>query len=157
MGKRGTFTFRITSDLRTKLETAAAQSMRPVSEEIELRLEQSFLQKELLSLTAGGDATAELIQKMSAALTLVRLYTGKSWRDDAEARRQAISALGVIISKAVMMDSPTWADDLAFRAKDAGPGVAAGLAVMGELDWSDIRAFSEGAWGPPASSEDTAA
>lgn len=41
-GKRGTFAFRVTSTLRAQLEAAAAQSGKSISEEIELRLEQSF-------------------------------------------------------------------------------------------------------------------
>lgn len=37
-GKRGTFTFRVTADLRAQLEAAAAAGPRSVSEEIERRL-----------------------------------------------------------------------------------------------------------------------
>lgn len=47
--KSGTFTFRITEELRAKLVRAAAIRNRPVSEEIELRLEQSFLQGDLVT------------------------------------------------------------------------------------------------------------
>jgi len=45
-GKRGTFSFRVTATLRTQLEVAAAKSERPVSEEIEYRLEKSFWKDE---------------------------------------------------------------------------------------------------------------
>lgn len=40
--KRGTFSFRVTADLRSKLEQAATEAGKPVSEEIEARLEASF-------------------------------------------------------------------------------------------------------------------
>lgn len=40
--KRGTFSFRVTADLRAKLEQAATEAGKPVSEEIEARLEASF-------------------------------------------------------------------------------------------------------------------
>lgn len=49
-GKRGTFSFRVTSDLRAKLEAAARAAERPVSEEIELRLERSFWEDGLRTL-----------------------------------------------------------------------------------------------------------
>lgn len=46
-GKRGTFSFRVTPVLRRQLEAAAAKSGRPISEEIESRLEQSFWADEI--------------------------------------------------------------------------------------------------------------
>ncbi len=50
-GKRGTFAFRVTDSLRAKLVAEAAVSHRSVSEEIELRLEQSFFIKEVVTAT----------------------------------------------------------------------------------------------------------
>ncbi|BCM88097.1 Arc family DNA-binding protein [Methylobacterium indicum] len=47
-GKRGKFAFRVTAELREKLEAAAAASGRPVSEEIEMRLEASFREPEII-------------------------------------------------------------------------------------------------------------
>ncbi len=60
MGKRGTFTFRVTDRLRTMLEEAAAASHRSVSQEIEFRLEQSFSQQDMraLIIDAVQEATA---------------------------------------------------------------------------------------------------
>lgn len=49
--KRGTFTFRVTIELRAQLEAAAAKSGRPVSEEIEARLESSFKEPEIVYKT----------------------------------------------------------------------------------------------------------
>ena len=40
--KRDKFSFRVTPQMRAALEAAAAQTGRPISEEIELRLEESF-------------------------------------------------------------------------------------------------------------------
>jgi hypothetical protein len=66
-GKRGTFTFRVTDQLRNKLELAAAEAKRPVSEEIEARLERSFDREALLAqvtaAVARGAAHRPLVQE----------------------------------------------------------------------------------------------
>lgn len=41
-GAKGSFTFRLTSTLRSQIEVAASESGRTLSEEVETRLEQSF-------------------------------------------------------------------------------------------------------------------
>ena len=56
-GKRGTFSFRVTAELRAKLEAAAAASERPVSEEIERRLEDTFT-AEVVSQAAASAVEA---------------------------------------------------------------------------------------------------
>lgn len=48
---KGTFSFRVTTDLRGKLEEASAQSGRPVSEEITKRLEWAFEAGSLAEMT----------------------------------------------------------------------------------------------------------
>lgn len=48
MGKRGSFTMRVTDAMATELEQAAALSGRSVSEEIEYRLEKSVWLETLL-------------------------------------------------------------------------------------------------------------
>ena len=45
--KRGTFSFRVTAELREKLEAEAGATSRPVSEVIEARLERSFAHDEM--------------------------------------------------------------------------------------------------------------
>lgn len=71
-GKRGTFSFRVTDALRTKLEAEAATSGRPVSEEIELRLEQSFVVRQLLMEMVGDEIAALVGGRQNLAL-LVKL------------------------------------------------------------------------------------
>ncbi|WP_128565992.1 Arc family DNA-binding protein [Methylobacterium crusticola] len=50
--KRGKFAFRVTADLREKLEASAEASGRPVSEEIEARLEASYRDPEIVHRTS---------------------------------------------------------------------------------------------------------
>ncbi len=57
--KRLTLTTRITEDLREKLEAAAEASGRSLSQEIELRLTQSFTADETLATAERMMATAE--------------------------------------------------------------------------------------------------
>jgi hypothetical protein len=75
-GKRATFRFRLTDELRDKLSAAALTAGRPVSEEIEQRLEQSFLVTEALYKLFGSStpATYELIKSLSESLKRIRAF-----------------------------------------------------------------------------------
>ena len=81
-GKRGTFTFRVTADLRARLETEAVAAQRPVSEEIEKRLEQSFAGPEAVRLAADTAAKAILTSNFASreVFEAAQLY-GRILRD----------------------------------------------------------------------------
>ena len=67
--KRGTFKFRVTDSLRTKMEAAAKSSNRSVSEEIEHRLEQSLTTDFLLTQLLGGGKNATLLRLIATRLS----------------------------------------------------------------------------------------
>jgi hypothetical protein len=89
-GKRGTFTFRVTDQLRSKLEEAAAAVHRPVSEEIERRLEQSFSIPDLvdgviqgtLKGLFGRDKILEICQQLAISLKEVERISGEKLEED---------------------------------------------------------------------------
>lgn len=81
-GKRGTFTFRVTADLRARLEADAAAIGRPVSEEIERRLERTYENEDLLLSYFGSGETVRLSQAISHLCRIVEMNTGKKWTED---------------------------------------------------------------------------
>ena len=78
--KRLTLTTRITEDLRKKLEAAAADSGRSLSQEIELRLQASLTGDQTLADALGGKRAAALLLALAAE---ARLWgDGERWLDD---------------------------------------------------------------------------
>jgi hypothetical protein len=93
-GKRGTFTFRVTADLRARLEADAAAVGRPVSEEIERRLERSYENEDLLLSYFGSGETVRLSQAVAHLCRAVELNTGKKWTEDPETKTHVAIAVG---------------------------------------------------------------
>src|SRR3954470_8804213 len=77
LGKRGTFTFRVTDQLRGKLEQAAEAAARPVSELIEARLERSFG-----GIEEGNRKGAKLMEIIEILGRVAQLRTNKTADDD---------------------------------------------------------------------------
>jgi Arc-like DNA binding domain len=105
--KRANLTFRTRSGMREKLEAAAAQSGRSVSEEVEYRLERSFQQAESIADILGGVATANLLLLISMAIQEVEKATGKSWREDAGTYDRMKLAAIYILNEAPRPDEAT--------------------------------------------------
>ncbi|QIK77973.1 hypothetical protein G7077_02640 [Sphingomonas piscis] len=76
--KRAAFTFRTTARLKDQLTAAAEKSERSIAQEIEMRLEMSFLEESLV----GGPEMALFIKLLAGTVTLVELQTGKKWTED---------------------------------------------------------------------------
>jgi hypothetical protein len=81
MGKRGTFSFRVTEGLREQLEAAARQEHRSVSEEIEHRLARTFSED---WNWLGGPETARLLRMMAVAIQATEAKSGRRWFEDDE-------------------------------------------------------------------------
>lgn len=90
--KRHIITMRVTPAMRERIQEAADESGRSVSQEIESRLEMSFQADQL----AGGRNTGLLTRLISSSISLIELETGFSWTEDRmtwEAVRGAISRI----------------------------------------------------------------
>lgn len=83
--KRKTLTTRITGEMRNRLETAANDSGRSLSQEIESRLEQSFVLQGALGLLGADANTAALFTDILHAKALIEAHAQKSVWDDYEA------------------------------------------------------------------------
>jgi hypothetical protein len=72
--------FRVRDRLDAQLQKAAALAKRPVSEEIEYRLEQSFAADPLFAALTGGDESAKVLRMIAWAM---QLQSGEgSWKDN---------------------------------------------------------------------------
>ena len=92
-GKRKTLTTRITEKTRESLEKAAQEADRSLSQEIELRLEQSFLEDGFL----GGPENATAAKLVGPILQDPEVRTGKSWREDKNTYYGAVVAVLAIM------------------------------------------------------------
>jgi hypothetical protein len=87
--KRGAIGLRVTSELRSTLEKAAAKSGRSMSQEAEFRLEQSFHSEQQLGdamrVAFGGKRAAAVFLSLAAAADAIdETLGGKGWLDDLE-------------------------------------------------------------------------
>ena len=90
-GKRSVLNARITTSLRAKLEMAAAETGRSLSQEIELRLEDSFRDETAIHRAVGGKGGFDLLCALGVIATAVGRGFGTIWWRDpkmfAESRR----------------------------------------------------------------------
>ena len=83
-GKRSVLNARITTRLRANLEMAAAETGRSLSQEIEFRLEQSFLRETAQHEAFGGEHVDALMRVLGNAVRLIEATGGKKWQEDRE-------------------------------------------------------------------------
>ena len=80
--RRKTTSTRITPETRAQLEAAAAHSGRSLAQEIEFRLERSFLDEDARNREMGGKELQALFRMLGAAAEIIETRTGKSWSKD---------------------------------------------------------------------------
>ena len=80
--RRKTTSTRITPETRAKLEATVAQSGRSLAQEIELRLQQSFLDENARDREFGGKKLRGLFRMMTGALEIIEQGRGKACTDD---------------------------------------------------------------------------
>ena len=104
VGKRTTFTTRITDNTRLLLNASAEEADRSLSQEVEFRLVQSFLEEKADNAVRnttlqgvydsfGGYETFTLMQFAAVAIKAVEQITGKSWRSDPETYNHVADAI----------------------------------------------------------------
>jgi hypothetical protein len=80
---------RLTDELRDRLDEAAQSKQRPVSEEIELRLENSFFEDRL----SGGAHNMELARLIALTLAIIERQFGGTWQNNFDAQNAARMAI----------------------------------------------------------------
>lgn len=101
-GKRPTLTFRCRPSLQEKLQAAASEADRSVSEEVERRLDKSFEDADLIAAVGaavrqetnagierlvGGKENFDLLVQLSHGIAIANHTTGKSWTEDSATRQ----------------------------------------------------------------------
>ncbi|WP_264051673.1 hypothetical protein [Methylobacterium flocculans] len=93
-----------TTDLRERLEKAAAQSGRSLTHEVEHRIERSFFQDkidEYRELSDGDEPTKQLGDSLKLALGMLNKYTGRNWQSDPAARAASVSLISELVACAL--------------------------------------------------------
>ena len=128
-GKRGTFTFRVTAELREKLEASAKQAERPVSEIIENRLEHTYWEDEygktlagvwtnvLVSMSGSVD-TARLVRDICALVDKIERDLDQKWSDNDFAKMVVGSAISEVISARLVTSKNYDADEKAYAQRN---------------------------------------
>ena len=80
--KRLNRTFRINDIVNERLVDAAKLNQRSVSEEIEARLEYSFLENDLVLAMSGGEKLATLLTMIALIVKTTKNEDGKIWNED---------------------------------------------------------------------------
>ena len=106
--RRKTMSTRLRPETRVKLESAVAQSGRSLAQEIEFRLEQSFITPDARLQGFGSEDQLKLLRALSLAVDLVEMTTGKDIFTDAETAEAGYRAMAGIL-------------DGAFSARPGGP------------------------------------
>ena len=91
-GKRKTLTTRITGLTRKRLEDAARDAERSLSQEIEMRLEHSFVED------LGSEFTRKLMRALALAKEMAEMTTGKSAFKDKETAQATCTAMIAILN-----------------------------------------------------------
>ncbi len=91
-GKRKTLTTRITEQTRNRLDDAARDADRSLSQEIEMRLEQSFLED------LGSESTRKLMRALALAKEMAEMTTGKNAFKDKATAQAAHTAMMAILN-----------------------------------------------------------
>ena len=127
--KRKTLSTRITSNLRTRLEEAAEETGRSLSQEIEFRLEQSFKDDEAVHEALGGKHVYALMRLLGSAVLIIETGTDKRWRDDRATHQQVKATIGNLLD-GLGPHTKDELDDNVLREKADGIGNALATVIL---------------------------
>ena len=134
-GKREVISLRVTGELRQRLEAAASETGRSMSQEAELRIERSFQREDNLHSNFGGPDKYRLAQWIAFSIQMAEDITGKRFRRDRETTYIAISAINEMLQKLVPEAAGGLSDEYAAKlGKSLGADLAKLSKRKGEQD-----------------------
>jgi hypothetical protein len=148
--KAATISTRITADLRGWLERAAKNSGRTLSQEIENRLRQTFVEEERMIDRFGGERTARILQVVASVLHGVRNPENPEadWLDDPCAFDLGVDAIYWSLAPVRPPHPPDWYQlediknfDSPGRKMQVAAYNKAGLDLWRDIAGSDERAL----------------
>ena len=161
VGKRTTFTTRITENTRLLLNASAEEADRSLSQEVEFRLVQSF-QKEKADNAVriailqgvydsfGNYETFTLMQFAAQAVRAVEHVTGQSWRSDPETYHHVTDAITRTMAALMPLMPILPKEGLAHPGLGRDAGEAAGRVardVLADYKKALVNALIKGAEG----------
>jgi hypothetical protein len=105
--RRSNLTFRVRNQLRARLLTAAQESDRSLSQELEIRLENSIAQEDGAAAYLGGSHNALLMRVITSVVSLIEANERAKWTDNETVRQLCHSALLKLLSS-VFEGGNTW-------------------------------------------------
>jgi hypothetical protein len=148
--KAATISTRITADLRGWLERAAKNSGRTLSQEIENRLRQTFVEEERMIDRFGGERTARILQVVALVLNGMRNPENPEadWLDDPRAFDLGVDAIYWTLEPVRPRHPPDWLQledikdaDSPARTFDVTAAHNAGRELWRDIAGSDERAL----------------
>lgn len=125
--KRFPLNMRTTRQLRDRLQRDADASGRSLIQEVELRLEKSFLWEEMFFfLGAAPERTAQVLRQIIACFTQADVNRGKAWPNDPALARELAETISIITKALMTGDDVTPIGDAADLATELQ------AAVMGK-------------------------
>ncbi len=97
--------FRPTPDVRRKLEEAAAESGRSMSQEMQSRLEHSLQDQDAREREMGGRELLALFRMLGAVAEVIEERTGKKWSEDWDTGLAVQVAWKALIGRAMPLPS----------------------------------------------------
>ena len=88
-GKRYPLNMRTTKEVREKLEAAASESGRSLTQEVEFRVQQSLRDDEARFEAFGGTHNYALMRLISAAIAAIETGRGAKWTEDSSVLHEA--------------------------------------------------------------------
>ena len=118
-------TFRVRSGLREKLQAAAAENQRSISEEVEHKLIISFEREATAAIFFGGRHNANLLRRQALAIALVEEQTRKTWVEDDHTRIKCYFAAAEALKASFDLEASAQKERHEEENKGSSPGAIA--------------------------------
>lgn len=144
-GHRHPISFRTTADLREKMEKAASVAGRSLTQEIEFRLEASFLRQVTDEVFLGGGVAADMLVAIAQVVRQTRSSARRrKWSE--EETRDAISAAVAEVASVYLwngQDELPAAPEGETHGEKAVPAAVGHEIALGHLIWSDDQSLED--------------
>lgn len=105
-GRRVNVNTKVTQEIREKIEAAAAASDRPISTEIEFRLDQSFANDVILKTIVGSGIQSEMFRRLALVIRAARKSCKEKELGEIDTRQVVAAACNRVISVYCWFDLP---------------------------------------------------
>lgn len=130
--KRRTFTFRLSDDVRERVELSAAHAGRSMSEELEWRVQRSLDEEERLLQRFVSSENLNVFAAIASSWKAISIFSGKDWSEDSETLDLCKKSAVNIISwmKAYKLKPQDYSPSNAAETAEV-PGGLSGLSALG--------------------------